>query len=206
MVPLKFNTFGFAFEHGVDVLLAAYRQASEALQADYHRLKTELSEYETSLAEGKDPVGEWSEEGYALWTQDQILGLQIEDSEDALRVLRRSFVVAIYHHWERWVRRQLGCDEKAGHDKLVQKACAGGISIDPHLGGVRDMANLFKHSNKKWGTSLLSSWPDVLPRHFTPDTDADWYEAVRLSEEIVLEIADIVKASGPRTNETYWIG
>lgn len=198
MVPLKFSTFGFAFEHGVGVLLAAYRQASEALQADYHRLKIELSEYETSLAEGNDPVGEWSEEGYALWTQDQILALQIEDSEDALRVLRRSFIIALYHHWERWVRRQLRYDD-TGHDKLVEKASASGISIDPRLGRVRDMVNLFKHSNNKWGTKLLSSWPEVLPLYFTSNTEADWYEAVRLSEEIVLEIADIVKASGPRT-------
>src|SRR3546814_2456369 len=74
--------------------------------------------------------------------------------------LRKAYAVAIYHHWERsalqWTNRK---NEK--HDDLARRVLAMGYPIDPHLHVVRDLANLLKHDNDRWGLKLHGSWPDV---------------------------------------------
>lgn len=201
MVPFTFNTYGFAFEKGVELIADAYRVASDALEAKAHKIKSDLAAYEASISAGGEVIGEW-EDGYWLWTQDQLLEIQIEDSEEALNALRRAFVVALYHHWERWLRRQFAKDS-GKHDDLVGLAAKYGLHVHPRLEGVRDLANLLKHSNNKRGHDLLGSWRELLPPHFTLDTRADWYEAVKLTDEVVLEVVGIVKASGPHIDKAY---
>src|SRR3546814_7916557 len=71
-------------------------------------------------------------------------------AEEALMSLRKAYAVAIYHHWERsalqWTNRK---NEK--HDDLARRVLAMGYPIDPHLHVVRDLANLLKHDNDRWG-------------------------------------------------------
>lgn len=202
MVKLTFNAHGFAFENGVTVLLDTYRLASEALDANHNRLKVDLANYEESMASGEPPVGEWDDEGYTLWTQDRVLELQIEDAQDALHVLRMSFVVALYHHWERWLRRELNYNGR-GHAKLVAKAIAHGINLDSRIHRVVTLANLLKHSNDDLGPKLLISWPELLPATAAARAPKDWYAAVILTNETVQEAAEVVLASGPRRDKAY---
>lgn len=201
MVQFTFNTYGFAFEKGVEQLIDAFRLAGGALEANRRNLEDELASYEAAVADGRGVIGEW-EDDHWLWTQDQLLAIQIEDAADSLKLLREAFVVALYHHWERGVRRQFKTDKRS-HKDLVRLAEKGGLSMDPRLSGVRDLANLLKHSNRKRGLDLLASWPELLPSHFTPETKGDWYEAVILTDTTVQVVAEIIKASGPRINKSY---
>lgn len=111
--------------------------------------------------------------------------------------------LAVYHHWERSARLWTESDRR-DHDQLARAVEAHGISVNPHLGAVRDLANLLKHNNGRWGASLLASWPSLFPTGFRPQTGrTDWYQAVQITEAHMTEAFNVIASSGP-TDKTEW--
>jgi len=111
--------------------------------------------------------------------------------------LRKAFVIALYHHWERAIRAS-AAGANGNHDKLVKRAQAKGILIDARIGALRDLVNALKHDSDRCGKALLSSWPDIFSPNFQPGTlKTDWYRAVSLKDHHVVEAFEIVSGSGP---------
>ncbi|UKK84100.1 hypothetical protein L7H23_16255 [Sphingopyxis sp. BSN-002] len=123
--------------------------------------------------------------------------MEIDTKVEAQEALRKAFVIALYHHWERSARKWTG-DDRRDHSKLAIAVEALGDPIHPRLEAVRDLTNLLKHDNDKWGQQLIETWPDVVsgPRGHAGGR-TDWYRAVRLTDAHMTEAFNIVGASGP---------
>ncbi len=199
MVKLPFDLQGYAFQGGLDVLRASFQCAARALAGVAEQTKNEAIGYQNAVDRGGEWIGEQDEDGNVLWDQASVLEMRVEAAEEALMVLRKAFVIALYHYWERSVRLWTDSADDANHCKLVSRALGKRLPIDPRLGAIQDLVNMLKHNNDRWGKKLLQSWSDV----FRPGFQAlpgktNWYEATYLMERHVLEAFDIVAASGPR--------
>ena len=88
------------------------------------------------------------------------------------------------------------------HDNLAQLVLKIGYPIDDRLASVRDLANLLKHANDRWGLKLFQSWPELFSVGFTPSADGswevNWYDRVLLSDANIKQIMTIVRGSGPK--------
>lgn len=158
--------------------------------------------YAKHLEEGGEWIGERDEDGYRLWDQEQILDMQIEANNEALLALRKAFVIALYHYWERAIRVTVGGDDRADHAKLVTLAAAKGIVVRPELDAIRDLANLLKHDNARWGNALLQSWSGLFAPGFQPRPGrTDWYDSVRITDDDVVRAFEAVVASGPNPHK-----
>lgn len=203
---LSFNLQGYLHQHGIDRLADGFKLASKGMYDEIENLRKELTAYQDNVAHGGERIGEWdSEDGHTLWEQDQIYEVDIDNAEASLSDLRKAYVLAIYHYWERSTRQRTGSDPNVKHDALVGKVREEGDSIDPRLSGLRDLVNTLKHNNNKWGFALATSWPSVVGSYST-DRSINWYEVLRLEDADVLTACDIVRGSGPSTSKLRSLG
>ena len=197
VVQLNFNFHGYRFQESAKIVHASFRSAAQALRADVERAENEAVAYQKYLDEGGEWIGE-REDGHVLWDQEQVLDMRIEAGNEALMALRKAFVIALYHYWERAIRVSTGGNDRAKHDELVALAIAMGITIRPGLAAIRDLVNLLKHDNAKWGNALRRSWSNLFHPGFQPSAvRADWYNAVTLTDDDVALVYETVAGSGP---------
>lgn len=199
MAEIRFNVWGYDFQEGVKTLQVSFDAGSEALRSGIVRAHDEAKVY--ALAVAADP-GAWigeHEDGLVLWDQAQVLEMGVERAEDAILALRKAFVIAIYHHWERSARNWTGLgDRNDGHLALSAKTVALGYPIHRQLEAVRDLVNILKHGNDDKGRKLKNAWQEVFSADFQPGpAGTDWYEAVRITDRQVLEVCEVVAGSGP---------
>lgn len=201
MAALTFNMQGYAFQEGVRVLIAAHETAADALREEWQRAKDNALAYQDGVESGETAwIGERDEEGHVIWDQDQVHEMEIDSKIEGQAAMRKAFILTLYHHWERSARIWTGSD-KRDHDKLVQAVEAQGTTTHPKLAAVRDLANLLKHDNDKWGHALRHSWAAVFPHSFAEALGrTNWYYAIRLTDAHLTEAFNIVAASGPSEN------
>lgn len=195
MARLDFNLHGYLFQEGVKGLALGFSTATAALAAGSRRLERELAAYEARVAAGGERIGEW-EDGICLFEKDDILRLESEAAAEALMDLRKAYVLAAYHLWERsaqrWTQRT-----NANHTVLVGQTKERGYPLDPGLDGVRDLANTLKHNSASKARRLAASWPEMLKTDPLSVTDWDWYAEIKLADADVLRVLDVVGRSGP---------
>lgn len=194
MVKLGFDTRGYAFEAGMGVLRQGYASASKALNADIERVRFASAAYEAS----PEFIGERDDEGNILWEQGAILTMEQETVEEALEALRKAFVLAAYHHWERAIRAYTGSDQNAKYRQLVARAELKGISPVPDMAKVYRLANTLKHNSGHHGAVLFELWRDLFGPFFSARLDSDWYRAISLSDDDIYEVMQIIEAAGPK--------
>lgn len=201
MVALNFNMQGYAFQEGIRVLIAAQETTAEALHEELQRAKENALAYQEDVERGETEwIGERDEDGHVIWDQELVHDMEIESKVEGQAAVRKAFILALYHHWERSARIWTGSD-KRDHDKLVAAVKAQGTPIHPRLDAVRDLANLLKHDNDKWGDAVLLSWPAVFPYGFAKAAGrTNWYDAVRLTDSHLTEAFNTVAKSGPSEN------
>ena len=196
MVALNFNMLGFAYQQGVNWLEAGFATAAGALREQIAKRRADLQAYTDHVAAGGERVGEL-EEGLTLWEQDDILTMHIEDAEESLMDLRKAYVLAAYHHWERSARRWTRSSLHAKHSSLASATEALGYPMNGRMSGLYNLVNTLKHNSAKWAADLSSTWPEVLNGAQRSRPDQDWYAAVELSDDHVHQVCDILRTSGP---------
>jgi hypothetical protein len=125
MAKFPYNVCGYRFQDGVNTLRLSFQFAINALSADLARAITESSAYEDGIAQGGAEIGEWDDDGNKLSIQTNVLEMQVESVEEAAMALRKAFVIALYHHWERSVRLWTA-SANGKHDALTSAALAKG--------------------------------------------------------------------------------
>lgn len=205
MVALTWNMLGLAFQEGIKTLRLAYVQASTALEANVDRVKEDAIGYQNAVEEGQPPIEERDEDGYLISSQDQVYEMEYEAAEEALRSLRKAFVVALYHHWERGARAWTHADQwKDKHTQLLKKVQALGVQIDPGLAVVHMIANLLKHDNDDWGNRVRAARSDLIDSiQITLPNRTEWYYAVVIPDATLLQFFDAVAASGPGVHTKF---
>jgi hypothetical protein len=204
VVILNWNAQGQRFQNGVVSLRHAYQATDEALQIEIHKAQGDLEDYQEKIA--LDPsarIGEWADDGSVIWELSDALDFEIDDRREALTDVRKSFIVTIYHFWERSAGRWTN---RAGdsHSDLIKGVQRLGVQISPKLEALKHAVNVLKHSNDARGKELLCSWPALFPPSFVPSftNTTNWYEAVQITDNHVMEAFDIVAESGPGNQTT----
>lgn len=200
MVAFNFDARAVFFHSGLDTIEQAYRAAIRGITQEIDQKKAAAYDYARHIEAGGEPIEERDEEGRLIWTNAELLDATIHTAEDALMSLRKAYAVALYHYWERSALHWTGKASEE-HDKLAVRVEGMGIPVDPRLHALRDLANLLKHANTKWGERLHESWSELFPSDFWLPTNggwrADWYEQVSLTEDQFGKVLAIVRASGP---------
>lgn len=196
MVALNFNMLGFSYQQGIGYLEDGFVTSTAALAERRAQLDRDLQAYEALVEAGGERIGEW-EDGHRVWEQDQLIGLRIDDAEESVMDLRKAYVLALYHHWERAARRWTRISVWSSHDKLAAATRGLGYPIDRRLEAVRDLVNTLKHNSAERATQLFASWPDVLKANPAERPGLDWYSMVSLDDRHVREACEIVRRSGP---------
>ncbi|WP_295217319.1 hypothetical protein [uncultured Brevundimonas sp.] len=197
MVALHFDWFGYSFQTGLGVLRSSMLAARDALSANVEIAQEEAVGYQERVRAGVEEAQiDYDDAGYVILDHQDILNWNVQVAEDAEMALRKAFVLAVYHHWERSARKWTE-SAHGKHDALEKLTLTKGYPIDPKLGAVRDLVNLLKHANSVWAKRLMSSWPAVFYPDVQPLPLLDWYEAVNLTDPIVDEIFEIISKSGP---------
>ncbi|MCY1360063.1 hypothetical protein D9M69_466710 [compost metagenome] len=196
MVPVNFNMVGYDFSRGIRILKEGYASAILALKQKADTLGTQLLEYREHLAHGGEPDEERDAEGFLLWDRERLLEMDLAVCSDGLGEVRKAFVIALYHHWERAVRKDTGYS-KQKHDELLEAAAAAQIAVQPDLEKVRHLVNTLKHNNEKRGSELLKHWPEVFPSEFHHNANTDWYQSIGLTDAHVHQALNIIAGSGP---------
>ncbi len=196
MVPINFNMVGYDFSRGVRILKEGYASAILALEQKADMLGTQLLEYRQHLANGGEPDEERDEEGFLLWDRERLLEMDLEVCSAGLGEVRKAFVMALYHHWERAVRKDTGCN-KPYHEQLLKAAAAAQIPVQPDLEKVRHLVNTLKHNNEDRGLQLLEHWREVFYAGFSHDANTDWYQSIEITDDLVDQVISIIAASGP---------
>ncbi len=196
MVALNFNMQGLSYQQGIENLEAGFMTSAAALSDRRAQLLRGLEEYVATVEGGGERIGEW-EDGHRLWEQDQVLEMQIDDAEASVMDLRKAYILAVYHHWERSARRWTGLSGWTKHQRLATAARDLGYPIDERLERVRDLVNTLKHNSADRASQLFASWPGVL--NVDPETRPylDWYGVVTLGDRHVQEVFEIARLSGP---------
>ena len=187
-----FNFPGYLFQRGVEVLRTSYTEGNVSLLKKVEALQSELTAYR----EDTEFIGERDEEGHLIWEQDQLLELDIEAAEDAIQEFRKAFVLAIYHHWERSIRRYTGVTT-TGHGHVVAGAKAEGLSISSDLRLLQVLSNTLKHDTDQWASELFRLWPEVFGSRYPAYRGNDFYSFIRIGDRDIEFLLDIVSASGP---------
>lgn len=199
MAKLNINWRGYSYQAGVEVLVQSYLASQQALEDGIERAQEEALGYQQAIDQGiEEPQIEYDDDGTPIVDHADVLAWNVDLAQEASMALRKAFIIAAYHHWERsargWTSSQHG-----KHDKLVALSQEKGYPIHPRLAAIRDLVNLLKHDNSAWGDKLLASWPQLLSPAFKAKIVTDWYEAVQLRNEHVTEVLDALAASGPHS-------
>ncbi len=198
MAPIPFNILGYRFEKGLQVFKESFDSAMVGVLRKKEAIQAELMEYKHSLDNGGKWIGERDEDGYLLWDRETLLEMDLEESAEAVVELRKAFVLAIYHYWERTIRIYCHTTEP-GHPNLIDRAKENGIMIGQHLERVHLLANVLKHNSSKWGNRLIRAWPDVFSTRFQSNDQTDWSAALAITDLHVNDAFEAILNSGPRS-------
>lgn len=191
---------GWYFNSGVETLSRSYTTAARALFLELDQAKSNLSGYLDDIAGGAEPDREVDEDGLVLSDRETLLEMEIENVYEAAMGLRKAFAIQFYHFWERSAQNWTGCDTKAGFRSLKAAVHTKGFDTHPKLDAVLMLANTLKHGSTDYGPRLFAAWPEIVVLPFARDVSkvSDWYAAVVLSDPVIFEIAEIIRASGPQ--------
>lgn len=197
MAPLP-DFSGRMFAHRLDIIHQAFAAAGRALRELVDEQRSTLAEYEEELSAGLEPIEERDEAGHLLWSQDQVLRIQIDDAIEALQSLHKATVITAYHAWEDATRRFTGKGQGAQHLDLVRALTSRGIVAHDDLEWITLLVNTLKHGNPSKGRKLHALRPDLFWPAFNPQSEhIDWYGAIVLTSETVEIVIERLGHSGP---------
>jgi hypothetical protein len=196
-----FDAYGHDFGRSLMILDDTLTAAEQGLEEKRARLVEEFANYEVS---GKR-IGEWDEDGRKVWEQSDIYQFDLELVDECLVNLRKSYVIAFYHTWERMVVRWAGVGQRANHNELRRGVESKGVRPHARLDAVRDLNNALKHNSRGFGANLIQSWPELLPPNFYVTKNymiddrflIDWFSLITITKEQMREVIAALRASGP---------
>ncbi|MFT8371404.1 MAG: hypothetical protein ABF641_10090 [Acetobacter sp.] len=200
-----FNYDGHEYQTGINSIERAARAGITALQDQINN--------NALLLEDPQNIGfheEVDENGIIIHSEASEFERNLSLYADAQSDLRKAFVLAAYHFWERSVirwslRRPLEKDHAAdkklnGYKKLVAEAKKIGPPYDPHpsLDAIVQITNLLKHESKKAQEILENDYPDLwASMRGSKSMLYTSYARVNITQDIMNKVFEVVRLSGP---------
>ncbi|WP_317215997.1 hypothetical protein [Gluconobacter sp. GP1] len=155
------------YRNGLQRLGESFHAASKPFLQDIAIIEKEFRDIEEAISRGERTWEIIDEDGMDCGYESDHLLAMISDAEENLMLLRKAFLVLIYHHWERSAQVWLeDLPKKPNHEKIVTSLQKRGFFIPPQLDKLRMIANTIKH-NSKCAKELYHSNPE----YFNSDTN-----------------------------------
>ncbi|MEG8028977.1 hypothetical protein [Sphingomonas aerolata] len=208
MVDLNPIWHNVAFVRQLASLRAAYVRSHDVFTAEQAQTSQRLGDHIERLMAGAD--NDDADDGEGNYVSRRML-LDIENRAviAADVALRKSFVTAVYHLWERSVQRWsiFGGKGNPNHADLVELARNAGVTGDlSALKPIHNINNALKHDNEKW-LKLLDEkdykkyvfYPYDLKHGPKPSP----YEMVSLKHQDLVDLFDLMATLGPDISQPW---
>lgn len=166
LAPFNFNFYGYDYERGITVLSEGLSAATQALEEKRSGAEAAWKTYEDAVMSGEVEEEEERDEetGSLLWSRSLAFEYDIKLIDEGIAALRKAFVMALYHHWERIVCQWTDAPIGSNHKKLVARIKAKGVDLPAQFEHIYLLNNVLKHNSASAGPSLLEVWPDLFWR------------------------------------------
>lgn len=190
-------------------LRSAYRSACAPFDDELKQLEHDADVFQRRVDEGTVQWPEFDEETGLSRDYGEEFAERRQDAEDVLLLVRKAFVVAIYHLWERGAQRWvLQKNKRPRHKELVAVLTEAAIVIDEaRLNELGVLANCLKH-NSDDARKLYGRRRDLFTEDFDPDAilsgtgkpprTIGWAEHVVLTDESIESYLQTIQSSGPK--------
>jgi len=209
-MPLTLKTVRRAlFDDRIGRLRSAFRAACAPFSDELDEVQREADAHQRRVEEGTARWTDYDEETGIGRDYGEEFGERRQEAEEALLLVRKAFVIAIYHLWERGARRWAPQKKKKpNHSDLVAALTDAAIVIDKAgLEELRLLVNCLKH-NSDDARKLYGLRRDLFDDDFDPDAihpgtdkpfvNIDWAEQVMLTNDNVESYLRVVQNSGPK--------
>ncbi len=205
MARLSFNVLGFIYEDGIRNLRRIHDAASDGLNRHLQAAYADVDQYDWGVKAGAPEKVERDEEtGQVIYDHRDTLIYHITTAEEAKSTLNKSIAITAFHHWERSARDWTKMPQEKSFFDLRKAVTTKGYPVSAKLLLLYLLANLLKHGNPKHGIQLYELRPDFFRREFDPSqSPIEWFEEIDLSDDQVLEVFDILAASGPTAESIF---
>ena len=197
---LKFNPYAYDLETAVGLVRRGLQAAERAMQEDEERVAAEMAENNRRIAAGEVEGATFDSDGDLLNDPNEGYHYDFMDIESTQMEVRKSMMIALYHAWERVVRKLTRLtSSKHNHTELEAALAEMNILVTPEVDHLRRLVNLVKHNSKEKMLKLWEVRPDLFYRGFKPDEHFpdDWSDTVRLDNEQIADFFTAVIVSGP---------
>ncbi|MGN7772192.1 hypothetical protein [Phyllobacterium sp. 22552] len=193
MASFFFDVRSYKLHFGLDLLQSSFEISMEAL---YERIRSAEAKLAHYMENGG--IVERDAEGNVIFDEVIVHEFELEEATECANTFRKSFMMSIYHQWERYARSVVGSNEFT-HPKLIAKLDAKGIVTDPSITEIHCLVNVIKHNSRAWAEKLFDKNPNLFSTLFAklPDKEIDWYEALILTDNDVMRLIGIIRNSVP---------
>jgi hypothetical protein len=133
---------------------------------------------------------------------------KIESLENSVQAMRKTFLVMIYHFWEREISKWAGdyVKIKSGesqHDAHLRHCKIEGIDVaTDQMSELQAAVNLIKHGHgrREWGNRLYKLRNDLFTKKCVSN---DPYDHLQIESDHVLGFFTAVRSSGPTSSSHF---
>lgn len=203
---LKFNPYAYDLTEAVGLVRRGLEAAERAMREDEDRVAAEMAENERKIAAGEVEGPAFDADGDLVHDPNEGYHYDFMAIESTQMEVRKSMMIALYHAWERVVRKMTRLTSpKDNHTALEVALAKIGISVNPEVDNLRKLVNLVKHNSKEKMLKLWEVRPDLFYDGFEPEVHFpdDWSDTIRLRAEHLTGFFDAVIASGPTHDHPY---
>lgn len=197
---LKFNPYAYDLQSAVGLVRRGLEAAERAMRDEEERVAAEMAENNRKISAGDIEGPAFDQDGDLLYDPNEGYYYDFMEIESIQMEVRKSMMIALYHAWERVMRRMTKLTSSKDNHTALEAALAGmNIAVAPEVDQLRHLVNLVKHNSKEKVLKLWEVRPDLFYKGFEPDVHFpdDWSDTVRLNAEQITVFLDAVIASGP---------
>lgn len=185
----------YFFHNELDGLRQCYLTAVSAMEARRTNARKDIEDYQHQLANGAEWEGERAADGSILWSRDDALEIAEFNAYLAIDTLRESFVVTLFHFWEKSAREWTGSDER-DFRKLKRRVRELGYAVHAKLDALNKLTNYLKHDNPKLLDELYALEKNLFRSKVGTQGERG---TLRITSENLDDFFEVVALSGPPT-------
>jgi len=198
------------FDDRVSRARTAFYSACQPFYDEITAAREQAKAFQQLVDAGEAQWDETDEERGITYSYGEVFSERTSDSNDALLVLRKAFVIVIYHYWERGALRWVSHSKKRhNHGDLVEALQSNGVSLDVEgLNQLNMLVNCLKHNSRKSGPDLYRARHDLFEPGIDPSAthpgtgklfrNLDWAENIVLIDDNMEQFFTTVRSSAPR--------
>ena len=189
-----FDSSAYSYSQGLLALGLMFEAARNALTAQNMDLASKIKDYQASIDDGGDPIGEWDADGHRIWEQDQLFRFDQLAITDALEELKSATVIAIYHHWERHMPGEENKKRRVYED-LKSSADKHSIPLHENIRALYLCGVYLKHGNEEKRAELVKHWPDRFRTPRQTKEPVAWYRNLKFGSDEIEWFLEIARCS-----------